>query len=70
MSAIGEERMPMEPPLVEDCPGNVGLTWEGFRDRRSSTPSNAASGSVVATTSGSTGRSSAARAGPPISAGA
>jgi hypothetical protein len=69
MNTIGEETMPMEAPLVEDCPGNVGLTWEAFRDPNSSTRSNAASDGVEAMAFGSTGRSSAARAGPPISAG-
>lgn len=69
MNAIGEGAIPMEALLVEDCPGNVGLTRKAFRDPNSSTRWNAASNGVETMAFGSTGRISAAKAGPPISAG-
>ena len=59
----------MEALSVEDCPGNVGRTRKAFRDPNSSIRSNTASDGVETMAFGSTGRSSAAKEGPPISAG-
>jgi hypothetical protein len=69
MNTIGEEIMPLEARLVEGRAGNAGLTWEALRAPSSSTRSNADSDGVVAMAFGPAGRSSAARADPPISAG-